>query len=86
MKLLEVLDQQDYETAQYDPAEDELNAHNINDSRKRNFLSLKHLNRLKRLRALRGLETLKRGDLLGIMYGIQDTEEPGMGMGTPGGF
>jgi hypothetical protein len=85
MKLLEVLDQQDYETAQYDPNSDELNVATMNSTRK-NFLSLKHLNRLKRLRALRGLETLKRGDLLGIMYGIQDTEEPGMGMGTPGGF
>lgn len=84
MKLLELLDQNDYMTARYDPSEDEANVRSIGDSRK-NLLTLKHLNRLKRLRALRGLEDLKRTDLLGIMYGIPDEAEAG-GMGAPGGF
>lgn len=84
MKLLEVLDQQDYDTAYYDPSEDEANVHNINDTRKP-VLTLKHLNRLKRLRALRDLEGLKRTDLLGIMYASPDEEAMAGGLG-PGGF
>lgn len=83
MKLIEFLDQQDYQTGYYDPSQDSANTANVNDTRKP-VLSLRHLNRLKRLRALRGLENLKRGDLLGVMYGIPD-ESQGMGMG-PGGF
>lgn len=83
MKLLELLDQQDYQTGYYDPSQDTANIANVNDTRKR-VLTFRHLNRLKRLRALRNLENLKRGDLLGVMYGIPD-EAQGMGMG-PGGF
>lgn len=86
MQLLELLDQQDYQTAYYDPATDEANVHNIGDTRKPT-LSLRHLNRLKRIRALRKLENLKRQDLLGIMYGIPDEgADMGGGMGGPGGF
>jgi hypothetical protein len=85
MKLLEFLDQQDYKTAYYDPAADEVNVRNINDTRKP-VLTLKHLNRLKRIRALRKLEDLKRQDLLGVMYGIPDEPDMGGGLGGPGGF
>lgn len=86
MKLLEFMDQQDYQTAYYDPAADEVNVRNINDTRKP-ALSLKHLNRLKKIRALRKLENLKRQDLLGLMYGIPDEPDMGAGgMGAPGGF
>ena len=64
MKLLELLDQQDYQTAYYDPSTDVANVKNMNDVRKP-VLSLKHLNRLKRIRALRKLEDLKREEFLG---------------------
>jgi hypothetical protein len=89
VKLLELLDDQDYKTAYYDPSKDEANIHNIGDQRKP-VLTLKHLNRLKRIRALRKLENLKREDLLVIMYGIPDEgADGGMGgggLGAPGGF
>jgi hypothetical protein len=88
MKLLEMLDQEDYQTAYYDPSTDEANVVTMNQTR-RPVLSLRHLNRLKRIRALRKLENLKRQDLLGIMYGIPDEPDPmgggGMG-GAPVGF
>ncbi len=88
VKLLELLDQQDYSTAYYDPAGDVANVKNMNDTR-RPTLTLKHLNRLKRIRALRKLEDLKRQDLLGIMYSIPDESAMGGGLGGlggPGGF
>jgi hypothetical protein len=86
MRLLELLDQQDLQTAYYDPATDESNVRNINDQRKPK-LSLRMLNRLKRIRALRKLENLKRQDLLGIMYGIPDEgADMGGGMGGAPGF
>jgi len=81
MRLLEFLDQLDYETAIYDPSQDEVGMRVPNDTRKRPILTLRHLNRLKRLRALDKLEGLKREDLLGVMYA--PPEEPGMG-GPPG--
>ncbi len=80
MRLIEFLDQQDYETALYDPAKDEANIRVPNDTRKPK-LFLRHLNRLKRIRALNKLEGLKREDLLGVMYAAP--EEPAMG-GPPG--
>lgn len=83
MRLLEFLDQQDYETALYDPSQDEVSMRVPNDTRK-TVLTLRHLNRLKRLRALDKLEGLKREDLLGIMYAAPD--ESGGGMGGPPGF
>lgn len=79
MKLLELLDTQAYQTAYYDPNEDEANAVHMNDTRKPK-LTLKHLNRLKRLRALRKLENLKRQDLLVVMYAAPD-ENAGGGLG-----
>ena len=84
MKLFEFLDQQDLETAYYDPAEDELGTRTPSDIRKPK-LTLKHLNRLKKVRALRKLENLKREDLLGIMYAAPDDAAAG-GMGAPPGF
>jgi len=81
MRLLEFLDQLDYETAIYDPSQDEVSRRVPNDTRKP-VLTLRHLNRLKRLRALDKLEGLKREDLLGVMYA--PPEEPGMGGGPPG--
>ena len=85
MKLLEVLDQQDYLTGYYDPTADNLNIRNINDTRKP-VLTLKALNRLKRMRALHNLEDLKHNDIITIMYGIQDDAELGGGLAGPGGF
>jgi hypothetical protein len=82
MRLLEFLDQQDLETALYDPSQDEVSNRVPNDTRKP-VLTLRHLNRLKRLRALDRLEGLKREDLLGIIYAIPDEDA---GMGGPPGF
>jgi len=84
MRLLEFLEQEDYQTAYYDPSQDEVNRRVPNDTRKRPRLFLRHLNRLKRIRALNKLEGLKREDLLSVMYGIP--EEPEGGMGGPPGF
>jgi hypothetical protein len=83
MRLLEFLDQQDLETAIYDPSQDEVTNREPNDTRKP-VLTLRHLNRLKRIRALNKLEGLKREDLLGVMYAAPD--ESGGGMGGPPGF
>lgn len=82
MKLIEFLDQQDIETAVYDPSHDEAGVRNPGEVRK-NRLFLSHLNRLKKVRALRKLEDLKREDLLGIMYAAPDEAAGG---GMPPGF
>lgn len=82
MKLYE-FDQSD--SPYYDPNEDKINVRKVSDVRKP-VLTLKQLNKLRRMRAYEKLETLKRNDLLGIIYGIPD-ESAGMGgMGGPGGF
>jgi hypothetical protein len=81
VKLIEFLDQQDINTALYDPSADQVGVRTPSDTR-RQRLSLKHLNRLKKIRALRKLENLKREDLLGIMYGAPDEAAGGM----PPGF
>lgn len=81
MKLTEFLDQQDIDTAIYDPSKDEAGVRTPSDTRKTK-LTLRHLNRLKKVRALRKLENLKREDLLGIMYGAPDEAAGGM----PPGF
>ena len=83
MRLVEFLDQQDIETAIYDPAADEVGVRNPGQTR-RQKLTLKNLNRLKKIRALRKLENLKREDLLGIMYASPDEAAMG-GMGGMGG-
>jgi hypothetical protein len=83
MRLLEFLDQQDYETAIYDPAQDEVSRRVPNDTRKP-VLTLRHLNRLKRIRALNKVEGLKREDLFSVMYAAPD--ESAGGMGGPPGF
>jgi hypothetical protein len=83
MKLTEFLDQQDIDTAIYDPGQDEVGVRTPSDQRKPK-LSLRHLNRLKKVRALRKLENLKREDLLGIMYAAPD--EAAGGLGAPPGF
>lgn len=80
MKLFE-LDQQDFESGYYDPAEDKVNIRIPTDTRKP-VLTLKHLNRLKKMRAVQKLENLKRQDLLKIMYGIP-AEDPSAGGGAP---
>jgi hypothetical protein len=80
MRLLEFMDQQDYATAYYDPAQDEVSRRVPNDTRKQPLM-LRHLNRLKRIRALNKLEALKREDLLGVMYAVPDEAPPG---GMPG--
>ena len=80
MRLIEFLDQNDYQTALYDPAQDEVNIRVPNDTRKPK-LFLRHLNRLKRIRALNKLENLKREDILTTMYAAPDEEA--MGGGPP---
>lgn len=77
MKLFE-LEQQDFETGYYDPAEDKVEIRLPTDTRKP-LLTLKHLNRLKKMRAVQKLENLKRQDLLKIMYGQPPAEEGGGG-------
>lgn len=84
MRLVEFLEQQDIDTAIYDPAEDEVGVRNPGQTRKPR-LTLKHLNRLKKIRALRKLENLKREDLFGVMYAAPD-EAAGGGFGGPPGF
>jgi hypothetical protein len=80
MKILE-FDQESIQTGYYDPSKDEINTYHLDDTRKP-VLTLAALNRLKRMRALRKLETLKRQDLLQVMYSSPD-EGAGPG-GMPG--
>lgn len=82
MRLLE-LAADEIATGYYDPSEDRLHRRAPNDTR-RPRLRLRDVNRLKRMRAMRQLETLKRQDLLGVMYGTP-AEDAGGGM-MPGGF
>jgi hypothetical protein len=88
MRLIEFLDQDDLNTAYYDPAEDKVGVRKPSDTRKVPKLTLKILNRLKKIRALRRLERLKREDLLTIMYAPADDAGGGMGggMGAPPAF
>jgi hypothetical protein len=51
----------------YDPAEDRLNQHHRDDTRK-DKLTLKDVNHLKKMRALKKLEAMKRQDILSVMY------------------
>ena len=67
MKLFE-LEDNDILSGYYNAAEDEVNVRKLSDVRKPT-LTLLHVNRLKKMRALKKLETLKREDLLGILYG-----------------
>jgi hypothetical protein len=86
VKLIEFLDQEDIDTALYDPSRDEVGVRTPADTRKPK-LTLRHLNRLKKIRALQKLEDLKREDLLGIMYAAPDeTAGGGMGLGGPAPF
>ncbi|RYD47113.1 MAG: hypothetical protein EOP83_28560 [Verrucomicrobiaceae bacterium] len=82
MKLFE-LDQNDVSTGYYDPNEDKINGRALGDTRKPK-ITLRKINRLKKMRALRQLESLKRQDLLAVMYGVP--EDDGGGMGGGGGF
>ena len=82
MKIFEFIEQNDIDTAVYDPSQDQVSNRVPNDVRKTK-LSLRHLNRLKRIRALDRLEKLKREDLFGVMYSLPDEQEGGMG-GPPG--
>lgn len=79
MRLVEFNDQE-IATGYYDPAEDNLNRRELDDTRKP-VLTLRHLNRLKKMRALRTLENLKREDLLAIMYGAPAGGDGGFGGG-----
>jgi hypothetical protein len=84
VKINEFIEQEDINTAIYDPSQDEVGVRNLGQTR-RPTLSLRSLNRLKKIRALRKLENLKREDLLGIMYAAPDDAAAG-GMGAPPGF
>jgi hypothetical protein len=87
MRLIEFLDQDDLNTAYYDPAEDKVGVRKPSDTRKDpQKLTLKSLNRLKKIRALRRLERLKREDLLTIMYAPAEDAGMGGGMGAPPAF
>ena len=78
MKIYE-FDQREVETGYYDPARDEMQKRNLDDTRKP-LLTLAILNRLKRMRALKKLEALKRQDLLSVMYAAPEADAGG-GMG-----
>jgi predicted RNA-binding protein with PUA-like domain len=80
--LLMELEQQDIETAYYDPQRDEINVRKPTDTRKP-VLLLRDINRLKKMRAVQELERMQRADLLSVMYGAP--EEPAGG-GGPMGF
>lgn len=83
MKIVEFVEQRDLETAIYDPARDELNKRHLDDTRKTK-LTLGDLNRLNKVRAFRKVESLKREDLMSVMYAAPDEE--GGGGGPFGGF
>lgn len=52
----------------------------VDDSRKPS-LSLKHLNKLRKIRAIKRLEAVERQRRLELMYGKNDENEGGGGMG-----
>jgi len=81
MKLVEFVKPEDAAIGYYDPAADKVNQRQRDNTRKVE-LTLRDLNRLKKMRAQRRLESLKRQDLLGIMYGIPEEGEGGGGMGA----
>lgn len=60
----------------YNPEEDAINKHNLDDTRKPT-LTLRMVNRLKKIRSTKNLEMVKKQELLGIMYGIGGDEEGG---------
>lgn len=75
MKIFE-LAQDDVSTGYYDPNTDKLNGRTLSDTRKPK-LTLRNINKLKKMRALQSLESLKRQDLLGIMYGQPEADQGG---------
>jgi predicted RNA-binding protein with PUA-like domain len=79
MKIME-FDASQVSTGYYDPARDEYNTRHITDTRKP-VLTLASLNRLKRMREQRKLESLKREDLLSVMYAAPEPEAGGLGGG-----
>lgn len=83
MKLFE-LAEEDLETAIYDPAQDQVTARELGQTR-RARVTLRKINRLKKMRALKQLEKLKRQDLLAAMYGTPEGGDEGGG-GMMGGF
>lgn len=62
-------DTNDDDAGFYDPNEDAVMGHNLEDTRKPK-LTLKMVNRLKKIRSTKNLEMTKKQELLGIMYGL----------------
>lgn len=58
----------------YDPEQDKVEGLTLDDTRKPK-LTLRMVNRLKKIRSTRDLEMAKKQELLGIMYGLGDSDE-----------
>jgi hypothetical protein len=63
-----VPDDQEQDSGFYNPDDDAINKHDLDDTRKP-VLTLKMVNRLKKIRSTKNLEMAKKQELLGIMYG-----------------
>lgn len=64
-----------------DPSQDEMGVQNNNDrygSSRKPFITLKHIHKLKLIQAAKREELEQRKLLMGLMYGVQDSDEEGM--------
>ena len=61
-------------TGFYEPENDAYDHHDLGDDRKPK-LTLRMVNRLKKIRSTKDLEMAKKGDLLGIMYGLNSDDD-----------
>ena len=74
MRYFELIRESDDTPSFYDPETDQFDQAHLDDTRKPK-LTLRMVNRLKKMRSVKALETVKKQELLGIMYGIGDEEE-----------
>jgi hypothetical protein len=79
MKITEVVDPNNL--SYYDVNDDKIGTRQKDDTRKPKLL-LRDVNKLKKIRALKRLAAMKRQDVLELMYGGGEGEDP-MGGGSP---
>jgi predicted RNA-binding protein with PUA-like domain len=75
MKLYEFVTPEQAQDGYYDPKADVVAAARQDDTRKAR-VTLKDLNRLKKMRAQRKLQSLKREDLMSVMYATPEEGGP----------
>ena len=84
MKITEVVDPNNL--SYYNVNDDKINTRSRDDTRKPKLM-LRDVNKLKKIRALKKLASLKRQDVLDLMYGgAAEGEGGGGGFGGPTGF